>query len=206
MHFDKTVRRTAVGLAFALACSTPFGAHAASDSGQYAVKGIGIQKCADFTEAYEKRTQGAFVFAGWVDGYISAYNRAHPGTFDAAPWQSVDVLLALIHNHCSKAPEERLFGVVHAMIEFFKEQELAESSPTIETAAGDQKITIYKEVLRRAQEKLVEAGVYKGTPDGLFGPKTQAAFETYQEKNKLPKTGLPDQQTLVNLFGLKPPE
>ena len=206
MHLDKTVRRTAVGLALALACSTPFGAHAASKTGQYAVKGIGIQKCADFLTAYEKRTQGAFVFAGWVDGYISAYNRAHADTFDAAPWQSVDVLLALIHSHCSKAPEERLFGVVHAMIEFFKDQTLTESSPTVETAAGDKKITLYKEVLRRAQQKLVEAGVYSGTPDGLFGPKTQAAFEAYQEKHKLPTSGLPDQQTLVDLFGLKPAE
>ena len=159
MQLDKIVRRTAVGLALALAWSTPFGAQAASETGQYAVKGIGIQKCADFTQAYEKRTQGAFVFAGWVDGYISAYNRAHTGIFDAAPWQSVDVLLALIHNHCSKAPEERLYGVVHAMLEYFKEQQLTESSPAVEAAVGDKKVTVYKEVLRRAQDKLVAAGV-----------------------------------------------
>ena len=204
MQFDRTVRCAALGLALALTWSLPFSARAATDSGEFAVKGIGIQKCADFTKAYQARSQGAFVFAGWIDGYISAYNRSQPGTFDAAPWQSVDVLLALIHNHCSGAPDERLYGVVHAMLDFFKEQRLTESSPAVEASAGDQKITLYKEILRRAQEKLAAAGVYNGTPDGLFGPKTQAAFEAYQEKQNLPKTGLPDQQTLVSLFGLKP--
>ena len=201
MHFDKASRCAALGLAFALTWSLPLEARAASGDNEFAVKGIGIQTCAQFTKDYEARSQGAYVFAGWVDGYISAINRTQPGMFDATPWQSIDVVLALVNNHCAGRPDQRLFSVVHALLDFFKEQGLAESSPTVEAAVGENKITIYKEVLRRAQQALVEAGVYTATPDGVFGPMTRSAFEAFQEQRNLPKTGLPDQQTLVNLFG-----
>lgn len=200
MHVDSVSRCAALVLALALVCAPPTGARAASADNQFAVKGIGIQTCAEFSKDYEARAQGAFIFAGWLDGYISAINRTQSGTFDAAPWQSVDVLLALINNHCADRPDERLFAVVHAMLGFFKEQSLAERSPAVEASAGDKTVTIYKEVLRRAQQKLVEAGVYAGAPDGAYGPKTKAAFEAFQERNNLPKTGLPDQQTLVRLL------
>lgn len=200
MHFDKAIRRAGLGLGLALVCTLPAGARAASETGQFAIKGLGVQTCAQFTQDYQARAQGAFIFAGWINGYISAINRNQPGMFDAAPWQSVDVLFALINNHCATRPDERLFAVVHAMLEFFKDQSLSEFSPTVEAGADERKVTLYKEVLRRAQERLVEVGVYAGTPDGLFGPKTKAAFEAFQERRNLPRTGLPDQQTLVNLF------
>ena len=194
-----------IGAVLAAICLWTPPAHGAAADGQFAVKGIGIQTCAQFTAGYAERSRGTFVFAGWIDGYISAVNRLQPGTFDAVPWQSIDLLLALINNHCASSPQERLFSVVHALLDFFAAQRLADSSPSVQAETGENKITVYQEVLRRAQRALSEAGVYADTPDGLFGPKTRAALEAYQTQQGLAKTGLPDQETLYRLLGPGPP-
>ena len=193
-----------IGAAAAATCLWSAAAEGAGEQGRFAIKGIGIQNCAQFRPAYEERSQAAFVFAGWVDGYVSALNRLQAGTFDAAPWQSTDILLALINNHCANNPEARLHEVVRALLTFYAEQQLADISPPVEAVVGERKVTLYQEVLRRAQLALAEQGVYAGAADGVFGPKTQAAFEAFQEKLNLAKTGLPDQQTLYRLFSPAP--
>lgn len=200
----KIKARSLTAAAISALCLWSATAQAANEQGQFAVRGIGIQDCAAFTKGYKERSQGAFVFAGWLDGYISAVNRLQPGTFDAAPWQLTDILMVLINNHCAANPDQRLFTVVQSLVAFYGEQRLANSSDRIDAKVGDKTISVYKEVMRRAQLALAKAGVYSGTADGVFGPKTQAAFEAFQEKSNLTKTGLPDQQTLYRLFEIKP--
>lgn len=195
----RTLARTA-GLALIFAAMVPVAARSASEDGRFAVKGVGVQTCKEFTEEFKERSSRYLLFGGWLDGYISAVNRMKKGTFDATPWQSTDVMLALVNNHCSQRPDERFFAVVTAMLQFFEDQQLTVDSEKVETAAGENKLTVYRTVLRRAQEALAEEGAYSGAADGLYGPKTRTAFETFQEKRGLPKTGLPDQQTLFVLF------
>jgi len=199
----KIKARCLTGAAITALCLWSATAQAANEQGQFAVRGVGIMDCATFTKEYKERSQAAFIFAGWLDGYISAANRLQPGTFDAAPWQLTDILMVLINNHCAANPDHRLFSVVQRLLAFYSEQRLANSSDRIDAKVGDKTISVYKEVMRRAQLALAKAGVYSGTADGLFGPRTQAAFEAFQEKSNLAKTGLPDQQTLFRLFEIK---
>lgn len=187
-------------LALILAVAAPVAAEAASKDGRFAVKGAGVLTCKDFAKEFKERSQQFVLFGGWLEGYVSAINRTKQGTFDATPWQSTEVMLALINNHCSQRPDERFFAVVTAMLQFFEGQQLTEDSEQVEAAVGENKVRVYQVVMKRAQEALAEAGTYKGAADGLFGPKTKAAFEAFQEKRGLPKTGLPDQQTLFLLF------
>lgn len=178
-------------------------AQAANEQGQFAVRGVGVMDCANFTKEYKARSQAAFIFAGWLDGYISAVNRLQPGTFDSVPWQLSDFLMLLINNHCAANPDHRLFTVVQQLLAYYGEQRMPTSSERIDAKADDKTVSVYKEVMRRAQLALSKAGVYSGTADGVFGPKTRAAFEAFQEKSNLTKTGLPDQQTLYRLFEVK---
>ena len=191
--------------AVSAACLWSAAAQAANEQGQFAVRGIGIQDCASFSKGYAERSQAAFVFAGWLDGYISAINRLQPDTFDAAPWQLTDILMVLINNHCRGNPDQRLFTVVQSLVGFYGEQRLTTSSERVDAKVGDTTVSVYKEIMRRAQVALAREGVYTGTPDGVFGPQTKAAFEAFQEKANLTKSGLPDQQTLYRLFEIKPP-
>ena len=189
-----------IGLLAAACCLFSAAALGSDEQGRFAIKGIGVQNCAQFGTAYKERSQVAYVFAGWVDGYVSALNRLQSGTFDATPWQSTDIMLALINNHCLQNPDSRLFEVVQALLGYYADQRLPEISPPVEAVVGERRVQVYQEVLRRAQTALAAQGLYDGTADGLFGPKTQAAFEAFQERSKLAKTGLPDQQTLYRLF------
>lgn len=187
--------------ALAASCLWSATAWSAAEDGQFAVKGIGVRSCGDFSRDYTEKSQNNLIFAGWLDGYITALNRLQPSKFDAAPWQSTSLLLAMISNHCAANPDERLFSVVHALLGFFSNQSLKATSPSIEVKAGENKLSLYRDVLRMAQEALVAAGDYTGTPDGVFGPKTRAAFEAFQERNGLTKSGLPSQETLYRLLG-----
>lgn len=53
--------------------------------------------------------------------------------------------------------------------------------------------------VQQIQQKLQQAGLYRGRIDGLEGPETQQALRSYQHRNNLPVTGTIDQQTLANL-------
>lgn len=188
----------AAGLLVALMLPSPAGA--ASEDGQFRVKGIGIETCKEYAQDFADRSQRMALYGSWLAGYVSAINRHRRQTFDAMPWQSVEVLLVFIRNHCAANPELHFAEVANAMIGFFENQSLGEVSPEVEAVAGEHKVVLYEEVLRRAQQALTLAGVYEGAADGVYGPKTKAALEAFQDDRDLPKTGVPDQRTLIELF------
>lgn len=175
-------------------------AAAASAKGEFGVKGIGAENCAAFVEASRNKDPGIAEFGGWVQGYITAVNRYRPDTFDVAPWQSPGLLLSLIHAHCQHNPEHRLFEVVHQLQVVLAEDRLTERSEITEVANGKDKIRIYTQVLKRAQQALIDRGLLQGTADGVYGPKTKTAFEELQKQAGLTVTGLPDQETLFELL------
>src|ERR1700738_2036150 len=47
--------------------------------------------------------------------------------------------------------------------------------------------------IRSVQAALRRLGIYSGQADGILGPDTRRESEDYQDKNKLPVTGQPDQ-------------
>lgn len=55
-----------------------------------------------------------------------------------------------------------------------------------------------QETVKQVQEKLSAAG-HEVQPDGIMGPKTQAALKEFQEKQGLQASGQLDQQTLAAL-------
>ena len=55
-------------------------------------------------------------------------------------------------------------------------------------------------ILRRAQDKLKEAGFYHGAIDGAMGPNTQAAIIAWQRNAEIPANGLLDEKTLQNMY------
>ena len=69
-------------------------------------------------------------------------------------------------------------------------------------AVGERTIRIYRETLRRVQVLIEKGGHYQGEIDGLFGPNTQRALESYQKQVGLTVSGLPDQATLFKLLSL----
>ena len=199
------LRQLVVPLALSLLAGPP--ALAADKAGSFAPKGMGFDTCKSLSEAIQQKDQkGLVVFAGWLDGFLTGVNMLQAGIYDIAPWQSPDTLLKMVASHCERNPDEHLAEVALKLAEYLGKDRLTERSQVEEAKVGSTTVPIYTEVLRRVQQRLVDGGFLSGTPDGNFGPKTQSALEAYQTKEKLPKTGLPDQATLVQLFVREAPQ
>jgi hypothetical protein len=182
------------------ACLNGSSAMAADEAGALAPKGVGRDDCKALTEVYEKRSQEILLFASWLDGYITSVNTYSNDLYDLAPWQSTDLLAYLVVQFCEKSPEAKLAEAAQWLVQTLSPQRLQSKSPLVDTKSGDKTVKIYRTILQRAQEELIKRGHLSGTADGAYGPKTQAAFEAFQGANQLPKTGVPDQETLFKLF------
>ncbi len=192
------MRRTL--LSFLAATLISLEARAADSGGQFAVEGIGGSTCESFVTAKSESSDAYWMFLGWLDGYMTGINQYSPETYDITPWQSQNLLAALFDKFCAKNPGANFFAVANKMIVELRDDRLRESSAPVVAKVGERTIGVYRETLRRAQVLLKEGGHYKGKVDGLFGPNTQRALESYQKRLGLTVTGLPDQATLFRLL------
>lgn len=176
-------------------------AKAADGSGAFDVRGVGALPCSEVNQARQEERQGDLVLIKtWLDGYFSATNKYRNGVYDVLPWQSDQLVMNLVVSNCAEKPEILIGQMAEALMDFFAAQQLAQKSALVQAKVGEKQVTLYAAILRRAQEALIATGHLGGGADGAFGPKTRAAFESFQEKAGLATTGLPDQETLVRLF------
>lgn len=195
-------------LIFLLAlCLTP-NSYAADKDGKFSIKGAGVSQCRQFLAEQKEPSARFFAYGGWVDGYLTAANEGLPETFDLAPWQSLDLLAVALAEYCEQRPDASFLSAVREVFQSLIPQRLTDQSQMIDVKLGDVNGKMYREVLRRAQEVLKKRGHYQSSVDGLYGPRTQAAFEAFQREVGLDKRiaeqggalGLPDQVTLWYLF------
>ncbi len=187
-------------LSFLAATLISLEARAADTGGQFAVEGVGRSTCEGFITAKSESSDAYWMFLGWLDGYITGINQYLPETYDITPWQSQNLVAALIERFGETNPEANFFAVANGMIVELRDDRLRESSAPVVAKVGERSIGVYRETLRRAQVQLKEGGHYQGEVDGLFGPNTQRALESYQKRVGLTVTGLPDQATLLKLL------
>ena len=187
-------------LSFLAATLMSLEARAADSGGQFAVEGIGGSTCESFVTAKSESSDAYWMFLGWLDGYMTGINQYAPETYDITPWQSQNLLAALFEKFCATNPGANFFAVANKMIAELRNDRLRESSVLVVAKVGERSIGVYRETLRRAQVQLKEGGHYQGEVDGLFGPNTQRALESYQKRVGLTVTGLPDQATLLKLL------
>jgi hypothetical protein len=196
----KRSKRCGAALALAVVVFTASTAGASDSEKRFAIKGVGVAKCASFVQAYDERSSDGFLFAGWLTGFITALNQQLPDTFDLAPWQSTDVLMLLMRDLCGQKPDDQFYKIAGGLIGLLGRDRLQALSEPVEMANKDHKTALPKDVVRRVQERLKALDLYKGGIDGSYGSGMQKAIEAYQKQQKLPETGIPDQQTLVRLM------
>jgi len=175
-------------------------AHAADDSGRFAMKGAGFLPCKVLSAEREKRSDLYYLIAGWVEGFLTAYNRGAADTFDITSFESTELLLSVMHGHCKDHPEDRLYPVLNSMLVQLQADRLQKESERIEIAVGERKALLYLETLRRIQSELQRRGLYKDAIDGRYNDATSAALKAFQSDAGLEGTSFPDQTTLWRLF------
>jgi len=175
-------------------------ARAAAPDGAFAIRGVGANPCSALTAAVDAKSEEVAWLAHWIDGYFTAVNRYRDDTFDIAPWPGPRLLLTLVDSHCRKRPQDPLYEVVHQLVLLLGPQRLTRPSEPVEIRVGEHNRRLYREIVRRMQQVLIEQGLMKGEADGVFGPKTREALAAFQKRQGLESTGFPDDQSLFELF------
>lgn len=168
--------------------------------GDFAVDGGGGRSCATFTQVAKKRNTDYFLFAGWVEGYVTANNQYAKDTYDYTPWQTTELLLAALGQYCEKNPKESFIVAVNGMIGALKPNRLQTKSEVIMVQTDKGGVALYKATIEAIQQRLTDEKLYSGARDGVFSPALKEAVRSFQVKSSLPANGLPDQLTLNKLF------
>lgn len=172
----------------------------AAAGGAFAIKYPGNQSCREFVAA--NRSSGAenALFLGWLNGYLTGFNRYKEETVDVAPWQGLRLLTGLLLNHCQQNPSQTFLGAVDAMAAALFPNRLKANSELVTIEGEGKTLQLYRSILMRVQQSLAELGYYGRQIDGQFDDATRSALRAYQQDKAVPVTGLPDQETLYQLF------
>jgi peptidoglycan hydrolase-like protein with peptidoglycan-binding domain len=173
---------------------------AADAEGRFMVKGGGRASCQIFLGAQQARSPEFVSLAGWIDGYLTALNQSEHATYDIAPWQGTELLLAAISSECRRDPAQSFHTAAFRVTESLRAARLIEHSELVTATVGETSVVLYREVVRRIQERLRLRGLFAAEPDGNYDGRTIEAMKAFQAEKELPVTGLPDQVTLARLL------
>jgi len=187
-------------LALCLLLAQPAAGWAADDAGRFAMKGAGLLPCGVYVRERERRSNAYYLIGGWIEGYISAYNRFAEATFDMLSFETSELLLAVIDEHCRSNPNDPLHGVLDGMLAKLAAQRIRSESPRVEIVEGERRTRLYRETVRRVQAALAGRGLYHGEVDGRFDDATRSAVIALQSDLGFETTGFPDQTTLWRLL------
>lgn len=175
-------------------------ARGADPQGRFAIKGIGTTDCATFVTQANLRGNNAFMYGGWVYGFLTATNKWTPDTFDLVAWEDLETLTSYLYGYCRENPEMRFAQAVFQLSEALYADRVTEALTPVEAKVGDDSVVTYPSALKRAQSRLQAAGYAQVDANGVFDEKTEVALRSYQKAQGLKETGLPDQATLYKLL------
>jgi AcrR family transcriptional regulator len=184
----------------ACGCLSVAAVHAEDSTGNHAVRGAGLIDCERFVEARAAQSDAYLVVAAWVDGYITGINQHAPDTYDVLSFESTELLMALLDQHCKQNPADPIFGVLDRLFSQLWPDRLIEGSDKIELAVGEREGRHYAAFIARLQQRLKDEGFYAGDASGEFTPATIEGISRYQKSVGLEATGFPDQTTLWRLI------
>ncbi len=103
---------------FAIALSAvPAATMAADTDGAYG--SLRPESCREFRRviASDERTPSLMNIRGWIAGYITAYNRQTPDTYDILGVTEFDAALRFIDGYCKAHPLDNLTAAMEALTE-----------------------------------------------------------------------------------------
>lgn len=175
-------------------------ASAADESGEFALKGAGFLTCKTYVDERQKRSNIYYMIGGWLEGFVSAHNKYAAETYDVTSFESLELLLLIIDNHCKSSPQDQLYPVINSIIAKLHPDRLKHNSPMVEIAEGERKTALHRETISRIQAELARLGLYHAEVDGRFTDATRSAIIAFQSDIGFEKTGFPDQATLWRLL------
>ena len=174
----------------------PSALQAADAAGAFAIRGPGALGCTRFLEAGAQSAERA-TFEGWLLGYATARNRGEPDTYDVIPTESGQEFPALVAAICKIRPEVTVEIAAAAAIQTLQPYRQGAMSPFVEISSDGRTVRIRQKALSLLQQALADQQGYDGAVDGTASPQFVAAIKAFQQRQKLPVTGLPDIDTFL---------
>lgn len=133
-------------------------AHAKDLNGSFVVKGVGTLSCKELIIAARKDAPVLQQYAGYLSGYISAYNELSDETFDVLPWQHLDTVMLLLLENCKQKPESTVGGAVSRVTQFFKANKQVIKAEKTEVKGPQQSVFLYPTVVEQITNALQQKG------------------------------------------------
>jgi len=169
-------------------------------NGKFAIKGIGNASCEKFVEVAGSDDPEKFLFAGWLNGYITAHNQHLKDNFDIISWENIETLGTYVRSHCAKNPTLSFFQATTQLLNEMYESRIVEFVGAENLASGKQALKTYRQVIQRVQKRLKDDGLYTGATDGVMTDSLQQAVNEFRVKNDLPSADYLDQRVLHALL------
>ena len=185
------------GLAILMAASI---AWSADRNGQFMVKGAGVSRCEQFTAAVTSRGPEFYVYAGWIDGYLSGMNRYENNVFDLVSWHSTEVLMAALSKVCSQDPQLGFHQAVNQLAHTLRRTAITDKDTLVTIKNDRHGVVVYEQIVKRVQHRLKQRGFDTVEVNGDYDADTRAAVLQFQANKGLEQTGIPDQLTLSSLL------
>ena len=189
------IRLVLLGLLFHTATAS-----GADEEGNFAMKGAGFLPCETYVKEREKKSNIYYLISGWLEGFITAHNSYTDDTYDITSFESLELLLRVMQNHCESNPRDRLYSVINSIIIKLEPDRLMHISRRVQIREGERTAVLYRETIRRIHVKLTQLGLYKGEINDKFTAATKSALMAFQSDLDFEMTGFPDQTTLWRLL------
>lgn len=191
-----------VSIAWALLATSM--TQAADTAGKYAVRGVGASKCSALVSYIDSKDQAVqkealSLYVSWIDGYLSNVNRSEKNTYEASPFMQGADFLAILSGQCRKNPDALVETLTFQVISALDKVKIQNESPVIEIKVGEKKGNFRKDIVVLMQKKMIDMKLLQGKADGDFGQSSQNALKSFQKTAKLPETGFPDVDTVLQL-------
>lgn len=175
-------------------------AQAASEEGQFAVKGVGRDQCSQFLDARSQSRSAYEDYGHFIAGYLTASNRLMEDTVDVTTWESIEVVAAYVANLCRQKPSARFAEAIEGVLATLMPSRVTQDARLIKVTVDEKSIRVYASVLARVGKALAERDLFRGSVDGRFSTELEQALRRFQAQSGLSETGLPDQRTLYLLL------
>lgn len=175
-------------------------AHGTDGNGQFAIKGVGNASCTDYVRVVEENDPQKLLFAGWINGYITAHNQHLSETFDVTSWENIETIGNYLREHCKKNSELSFFQATTQLVNQLHPDRIKEFKGAENMSSGSQSIKSYIQVNQKVQTRLKTLGFYEGEIDGKMTPALIDGVNQFRATMEWPETLVLDQRTLHMLL------
>ena len=177
-----------------------YSAYAVDKNGKFAIKGVGNTSCAEFVDHTKNDRSQKLLFAGWINGYLTAQNQHLKDNFDVTSWESIETIGNYLVSHCKKHPKLSFFQAVTLLVNEIYEERIPEFKGANSIEKGVKGEQVYAQVVARVQQILKDKGQYDGKVNGKINEALSKAVTAYKKDHGLTANGELDQRVLFKLF------